>query len=202
MTRNLIAILRGLTPDEALSVGGALIDAGITKIEVPLNSPDPLDSIEMLAREFRGAATFGAGTVLTVGQVQQVADTGAGLIVSPNCNPDVIRATKSLGMQSYPGVLTPSECFNALAAKADGIKVFPAFQMGVDGLKAVRAVLPHETRIYMVGGVGAANFAEWITAGASGFGIGTALFKPGKSAREVGETAREMVLAFDRAVAK
>ncbi len=199
MNRNLIAILRGLTPNEALPVAAALIEVGITQIEVPLNSPDPLKSIEMMVREFQGAAVFGAGTVLTADQVTQVAQTGASLIVSPNCNPDVIKASKLLGLTSYPGVLTPSECFAALGAGADGLKVFPAFQMGIDGLKAIRAVLPKETRVFMVGGVGADNFADWINAGANGFGIGSALYAPGKSAADVGETARALVLAYEQA---
>ena len=140
MNRNLIAILRGLRPDEAIAIGGALIDAGITKIEVPMNSPEPLKSIELLVKEFSSVAEFGAGTVLSVEQVKQVSNTGATLIVSPNCDPDVIDATKALGMKSYPGVLTPSECFSALKHTADGLKVFPAFQMGIDGLKVIRAI--------------------------------------------------------------
>lgn len=201
MSRNLIAILRGLKPDQALPIGSALIKAGITNIEVPLNSPDPLKSITMLVQEFGDAALFGAGTVLTVEQVKDVAATGAKMVVSPNCNPDVIRATKSSGMLSYPGVLSPSECFAALASGADGLKVFPAFQMGVEGLKAVRAVLPPATQLYMVGGVGSQNFAEWIDAGANGFGIGSALFKPGMPATTVAKKAAEIVHAYDRATA-
>ncbi len=199
MSRKLIAILRGLTPGEALPVASALIDAGITQIEVPLNSPDPLESIKLMVQEFQGAAVFGAGTVLTVEQVEQVAQSGASLVVSPNCNPDVIRASKSRGLISYPGVLTPSECFAALGAGADGLKIFPAFQMGTDGLKAIRAVLPKQTRIFMVGGVGADNFADWMNAGANGFGIGSALYAPGTSAADVGKSARTMVAAYDRA---
>ena len=202
MNRNLIAILRGLTPDEAIAIAGTLIEAGITRIEVPLNSPDPLESIALMVREFHGAATFGAGTVLTPQQVADVAQTGADLIVSPNCDPEVIRATKKLDLQSYPGVLSPSECFSALANGADGLKVFPAFQMGTHGLKAIRAVLPDETETYMVGGVGADNFADWIIAGATGFGIGSALYSPGKSAADVAKTARDLVAAYDLATAQ
>ncbi|MGR3290589.1 MAG: 2-dehydro-3-deoxy-6-phosphogalactonate aldolase [Paracoccaceae bacterium] len=202
MNRNIIAILRGLTQDEALGVGGALIDAGITTIEVPLNSPEPLKSIEMLVREFQSAATFGAGTVLTSQQVRDVAGTGAKLIVSPNCDPDVIGATKLHDMLSYPGVLTPTECFTALRCQADGLKVFPAFRMGTDGLRAVRAVLPPDTQIFMVGGVGPDNFADWLAAGATGFGIGSALYAPGNSADEVAQSARAIVAAYDRAVAQ
>ncbi|MGE4612111.1 MAG: 2-dehydro-3-deoxy-6-phosphogalactonate aldolase [Paracoccaceae bacterium] len=202
MNRNLIAILRGLHPDEAITIGGALIDAGITKIEVPMNSPDPLKSIELLVKEFSDVAEFGAGTVLTVEQVKQVSDTGATLIVSPNCDPDVISATKALGMKSYPGVLTPSECFSALRHNADGLKVFPAFQMGVDGLKAIRAVLPAETEVFMVGGVGPENFADWLEAGANGFGLGSSLYKPGRTADEISNIATNIVTAYDEAASR
>lgn len=197
MSRNLIAILRGLRPQEAVAMGGALIDAGITKIEVPMNSPEPLKSIELLVNEFSDVAEFGAGTVFDVDQVRQVADTGATLVVSPNCDPEIINATKALGMKSYPGVLTPSECFSALKHNADGLKVFPAFQMGIDGLKAIRAVLPTQTEIFMVGGVGSQNFAEWLDAGANGFGLGSSLYKPGRSAAEISVLAQEMVAVFD-----
>lgn len=199
MSRNLIAILRGLHPDEALSIGEALISAGITKIEVPLNSPDPLDSIAALVREFGDQAEFGAGTVLTTKAVNQVANTGATLIVSPNCDPEIIQATKEHGLKSYPGVLTPSECFSALKHGADGLKVFPAFKMGVDGLSALRAVLPPETQVFMVGGVGAHNFADYVSAGANGFGIGTGVFKPSFTAEDVTKAATELVAAYDDA---
>lgn len=199
MNRNLIAILRGLRPEEAIAIGGALIDAGITKIEVPMNSPEPLKSIELLVNEFSDVAEFGAGTVLDVEQVRQVSDTGATLIVSPNCDPEIIDTTKALGMKSYPGVLTPSECFSALKHNADGLKVFPAFQMGIDGLKAIRAVLPTQTEIFMVGGVGPENFAQWLDAGANGFGLGSSLYKPGRTADEISITAQEIVAAYDEA---
>lgn len=199
MNRNLIAILRGLRPGEAIAIGGALIDAGITKIEVPMNSPEPLKSIELLVKGFSDVAEFGAGTVLNVEQVKQVSNTGATLIVSPNCDPEVIDATKVLGMKSYPGVLTPSECFSALKHNADGLKVFPAFQMGIDGLKAIRAVLPTETEVFMVGGVGPENFAEWLDAGANGFGLGSSLYKPGRTADEISKIAQEIVAAYDEA---
>ena len=199
MNRKLIAILRGLRPDEAIAIGGALIDSGITKIEVPLNSPNPLKSIELLVKEFSDVAEFGAGTVLSAQQVKQVSETGATLIVSPNCDPDIIDATKALGMKSYPGVLTPSECFAALKHKADGLKVFPAFKMGIDGLKAIRAVLPSETQLFMVGGVGPENFSDWLDAGANGFGLGSSLYKPSRTAAEISKIARDSVAAYDRA---
>ncbi|OUS05008.1 2-dehydro-3-deoxy-6-phosphogalactonate aldolase [Rhodobacterales bacterium 52_120_T64] len=202
MSRNLIAILRGLRPEEAIAIGGSLIEAGITKIEVPMNSPEPLKSIELLVNEFSDVAEFGAGTVLSVEQVKQVAATGATLIVSPNCDTEIIDATKALGMKSYPGVLTPSECFSALKHNADGLKVFPAFQMGTDGLKVIRAVLPPQTEVFMVGGVGPNNFANWIDAGANGFGLGSSLYKPGRTAEEISQVAQHIVKAYDEAQSK
>ena len=199
MSRPLIAILRGIDRREAPDVAGALIDAGIDRIEVPLNSPDPFTSIERMNEAHGDRALIGAGTVLGVDDVRRVHEAGGRLIVSPNCDRDVIAETVRLGMASWPGVLTPTECFSALHAGATGLKVFPAFLMGPDGLKAVRAVLPAETQIYMVGGVGPANFADWLKAGASGFGLGTSLYKPGDTAEEVAARAREAVAAWDEA---
>lgn len=197
MSRNLIAILRGLRPDEAADIGAALIEAGIDRIEVPLNSPDPLDSIGRLATAFGDRAQIGAGTVLSVADVRAVADRGGRLIVSPNADADVIAETRRLGLAAYPGVFTASECFAALKAGADGLKIFPAFQMGVKGLKALRDVLPTATQVYAVGGVGAADFAEWRAAGANGFGIGGALYKPGASAEDVAAKAAALIAAYD-----
>lgn len=201
MTLPLIAILRGVTPPEAIAIGDALIAAGITTLEVPLNSPDPIESIAALATHLGDAASVGAGTVLNVAQVKAVADAGGQIIVSPNCNTEVIRATKASGLQSWPGVFTPTEAFAALDAGADGLKLFPGAMAGTAGLSAMRAILPLGTQVYAVGGAGPDNFAEWIAASADGFGIGSALYKPGLSAAEVGARAAKIVAAYQSAVA-
>ncbi|WP_299360561.1 2-dehydro-3-deoxy-6-phosphogalactonate aldolase [uncultured Paracoccus sp.] len=201
MTRNIIAILRGVTPDEVEDHAAALIGAGITMIEVPLNSPDPFDSISRLLARFGDRARIGAGTVLTVGQVNLLAGIGAHLVVSPNADAAVIAATRAAGMESWPGVMTPTECFAALAAGATGLKLFPASLIGAAGLAAIRAVLPPEAPVYAVGGAGASNFAAWRGAGADGFGIGTALYRPGQSADATGSAAATIVAAYDAACA-
>jgi 2-dehydro-3-deoxyphosphogalactonate aldolase len=197
--RNLIAILRGITPDEALPIAQALVAAGITRIEVPLNSPDPFRSISQMAAGLAADVEIGAGTVLTVDDVAAVQAAGGSLIVSPNCNPDVISATRARGMASWPGVMTPTECFAAIQAGATGLKIFPASLIGPDGLKAIRAVLPKDLPVYAVGGAGPSNFADWVKAGASGFGIGTALYTPGTTAAEITARAAGIVAAHDAA---
>jgi 2-dehydro-3-deoxyphosphogalactonate aldolase len=200
MSRNIIAILRGITPSEAEAHARAVIDAGITIIEVPLNSPQPFDSIVRLLDRFAGRALIGAGTVLSVAEVDRLAGMCAGLVVSPNCDPAVIAATRAAGMQSWPGVMTPTECFSALAAGATGLKLFPASLIGPAGLAAMKAVLPKDTPLYAVGGAGADNFDAWIRAGASGFGIGTALYRPGQSPEDTAYAARKIVAAYDAAI--
>ena len=201
MNRPLIAILRGLHPDEALEIGTTLLAAGIDRIEVPLNSPDPLLSIADLALAMGDQALIGAGTVLTPEEVRAVADSGGRMIVSPNFDPEVVAASRRLGMRSFPGVFTASECFAALKAGADGLKIFPASQLGPDGLKALRDVLPKEAEVYPVGGITPDDVAAWVAAGATGFGIGGALYKAGASAAEVAEKARAFVTAMDAATA-
>ncbi|WP_170516342.1 2-dehydro-3-deoxy-6-phosphogalactonate aldolase [Ruegeria atlantica] len=199
MSRPIIAILRGLAPSDATDVGRALIDAGIDKIEVPLNSPDPLASIAVLANEFSDRALIGAGTVLTSQQVDMVSEVGGRLIVSPNCDPEVISHTHRLGLESWPGIFTPTEAFAALKAGATGLKLFPGALAGPTGLAALRAVLPEGTKVYAVGGAGPENFDLWIKASADGFGIGSALFKPGMTASEVAARAAHIVTAYDKA---
>ncbi|QEE36705.1 2-dehydro-3-deoxy-6-phosphogalactonate aldolase [Octadecabacter sp. SW4] len=199
MTRNIIAILRGITPPEAAAAAAALIDAGITKIEVPLNSPAPFDSIKAMADAHAKDALIGAGTVLSTDDVGRVAQAGGRLVVSPNCDPRVIVATKTAGMQSWPGVLTPTECFAALKNGADGLKIFPGSLLGVEGLRAIRAVLPAGTQVYAVGGAGPDNFGDWFAASADGFGIGSALYKPGMTLADISARADNIVAAYDAA---
>jgi len=199
MSRPLIAILRGVTPLEVSAIAAELIEAGITRIEVPMNSPSALKSIEILAKAYGDDAQIGAGTVLTVETVIDVAKAGGKLVVSPNADTHVIAATKLAGLDSYPGVMTPTECFAALGAGADGLKIFPASLLGTHGLKAIRAVLPIGTQVYAVGGADHTNFAEWMAASADGFGIGSALYKPGFTSGDVSTRAKAMVEAFDLA---
>lgn len=195
----LIAILRGVKPDEVLAIGDALVDAGIAIIEVPLNSPDPLRSIEALAAHLGDKAVVGAGTVLTVEQVNQVAAAGGRIIVSPSSDVAVIAASAAAGLVSAPGYFTPSEAFAALKAGAHAIKLFPAEAATPAVVRAQRAVLPKDVPLLIVGGVKAEDVGKWFEAGANGFGLGSALYKPGQTAAQVGAQAREFVAAVKTA---
>tara|TARA_R110002051_G_scaffold11090_3_gene40882 strand:- start:5617 stop:6237 length:621 start_codon:yes stop_codon:yes gene_type:complete len=192
----LIAILRGLDPDEAVAVGEALFDAGFRCLEVPLNSPRPLESIARLADRFGDTMLVGAGTVLSPAAVDEVRAAGGRVIISPNANPAVIAHAKAEGLVSLPGVFTPTEAFAALAAGADGLKLFPAEIAGTAGLKALKAVLPKTAPVYAVGGVAPEAMADWCAVGADGFGIGSALYRPGVTATEVGRRAAGFVAAW------
>lgn len=192
----LVAILRGLTPDEALPVGQALVDAGFRIIEVPLNSPDACESIRRLARAFGATVLIGAGTVLSVEAVAEVAAAGGRLIVMPHADTAVIRAARAAGLACAPGVATPTEAFAALAAGADALKLFPAEQLGPAVLKAWRAVLPAGVPCLPVGGITPDNMAPWRAAGANGFGLGSALYRPGQDPAEVGAQARAFAEAW------
>ena len=169
------------------------------KIEVPLNSPSPLYSIEALAKAYGSHALVGAGTVLTPQEVAQVEQAGGRLVVSPNCDVEVIGATVAAGLQSWPGIFTPSEALTALKAGATGLKLFPGDMAQPRGLKAMRAILPAKTQVYAVGGAQPDNFADWVAASADGFGLGSAIYKPGDTPQTVKEKARAIVAAFDAA---
>jgi 2-dehydro-3-deoxyphosphogalactonate aldolase len=195
--RPLIAILRGLEPERAAAVAYALVDAGISLIEVPLNSPDPLSSIEAIIAAVGDAALVGAGTVLDTGAVRSLAGIGARLVVAPNCNAAVIDAAVASGMIALPGVLTPTEMFAAIAAGAHGLKIFPAELVPPAAVKAVRAVLPPGLPLFMVGGISAANMAAYRAAGATGFGLGSSLFTPGKPLADIAAAAKAVVAAWD-----
>ena len=197
MSRPIIAILRGIKPAEAVAIAGVILAAGIDKIEVPLNSPSPFDSINAIVKAYGDQALIGAGTVLTTAQVKQVRSAGGQLVVSPNCDPAVIAATIAEGMQSWPGVFTPSEALAALQAGATGLKLFPGDMAGPKGLQAMRAILPLGTQVYAVGGAAPDNFSKWIEAGADGFGIGSAIYKPGDTTETVAAKAQAIVAAFD-----
>ncbi|MDP9139074.1 MAG: 2-dehydro-3-deoxy-6-phosphogalactonate aldolase [Pseudomonadota bacterium] len=197
----LIAILRGVEPDEVAAIAEAIVAAGILIIEVPLNSPRPLESIERLLAAHGRHAVIGAGTVLTSKAAQEVAAAGAGLVLSPNMDETVIEETKRLGLVSVPGVLTPSEAFAALSAGADALKLFPGEMVSPAIVKAMAAVLPRDARLVLVGGVGLDTPAVYQHAPLAGFGVGSALFRPGLDAKAVGQRARALVAALDRSPA-
>ncbi len=189
----LIAILRGVKPDEVEAIGDALVEAGFTILEVPMNSPDPLDSIARLARRFEGRAVVGAGTVLRVEDVEAVGAAGGTLIIAPNANVRVIAAAAERGYVALPGIATPTEAFAALDAGAAALKLFPAEAASPAVLKAMRAILPKDTRVLPVGGIVPEVMADWRKAGAAGFGLGSALFAPGMTAADVGARARAFI---------
>ncbi|HTM76841.1 MAG TPA: 2-dehydro-3-deoxy-6-phosphogalactonate aldolase [Devosia sp.] len=195
--RHIIAILRGITPPETIATCKALIDAGITRIEVPLNSPDALTSISLAVKALGASAKIGAGTVLAPRQVAAVADAGGTFIVSPDTDTSVIEQTVRLGLESYPGVFTPSDAFRAIKAGATGLKFFPAEVLGPRGIKAIKAVLPPELPLYAVGGANPGNFTEFFAAGCVGFGLGTYLYKPGMALAETAEHPALAVAAYD-----
>lgn len=195
----LIAILRGIRPDEALPVGQALVDAGFRILEVPLNSPQPLRSIAALASAFGDRCLIGAGTVLSAAQVDEVAAAGGRLIVMPHSDLAVIRAAKARDLVCAPGIATPTEGFAALAAGADALKLFPAELLTPAVLKALRAVFPRELPFLPVGGITPQNLAAYVDAGADGFGLGSALYKPGDRPAKVQEQARRFVQAWTAA---
>jgi 2-dehydro-3-deoxyphosphogalactonate aldolase len=199
LTHNgLVAILRGLRPQEAEAIGTVLYEAGIRVIEVPLNSPQPFDSIRLLRTLLPADCLIGAGTVLTPEQVTQVKDAGGQVIVMPHSDPMVLRAAKAAGLYLSPGVATPTEAFAALAEGADVLKMFPAEQMGPAVVKAWLAVLPPGTVLLPVGGITPDNMAAFISAGVKGFGLGSGLFKPGMSAMDVAESAKAYVAAWNK----
>lgn len=197
----LVAIIRGITPDEVDGVGDALVQAGIRIIEVPLNSPNPLASIERLVRRVGDAATIGAGTVLDPADVHRLADIGAQLVVSPHVDVDVISATLAEGMVASPGFFTPSEAFRAIGAGAPVLKLFPAEAASPAVLKAQLAVIPPHVPVLAVGGISPDTVAPWLAAGAAGFGLGSGLYTPGLGAAEVGRRAQAYVAAVKAAPA-
>ena len=191
----LVAILRGLKPDEAPAIGDVLVEAGFRLIEVPLNSPQPLESIELLRKRFPDV-TIGAGTVLTEAEVRDVASAGGELIVAPNFDRNVVVETVRLGLASLPGIMTPTEAFAALNAGAHGLKLFPAELASPAVVKALLAVLPKGTLLIPVGGIGADNMDAWRAAGPAGFGLGSSLYKPGDDAATVRAKAAAIVSAW------
>ena len=195
----LVAILRGVRPDEVEAIGEELVAAGFTIVEVPLNSPDPLNSIARLSRSLAGRAVVGAGTVLRVADVAAVADAGGTLIIAPNADTRVIAAAADAGLVALPGIATPTEAFAALEAGAAALKLFPAEHATPAVLKAMRAVLPADTRVLPVGGITPNTMEPWLAAGAAGFGLGSALYKPGMTAASVGEQARAFAAAIAQA---
>lgn len=196
----LVAILRGIKPEETEGVVGALLDSGLRAIEIPLNSPDPFRSIEIAVKMAPADALIGAGTVLTVEDVAKLDSVGGKLMVSPNVDTDIITAAREKGMVTLPGVLTPTEALLALKAGATGLKFFPASVLGPSGINAIRAILPKDTLVAAVGGVSDKNFTDYTSIGIKAFGLGTSLYKPGMSASEARERADLTIKAYDAAI--
>jgi 2-dehydro-3-deoxyphosphogalactonate aldolase len=196
----LVAILRGVTPGEAVAVAEAIFAAGFDAVEVPYNSPDPLESIRRIRAAGPADRRVGAGTVLTPDDVRRAADAGASLIVSPNTRPDVVAETVRLGLESCPGAATPTEAFAALDAGASAIKLFPSSAVGINGMRAWASVLPAGTALVPVGGVDASNLGHWAHAGAAGAGIGTSLYRPGDPPDEVGTRAADLARIWSQAM--
>jgi 2-dehydro-3-deoxyphosphogalactonate aldolase len=192
----LVAILRGVRPEEVEGIGDVLLDAGFAIIEVPLNSPDPIESIRRIAARCGDRALVGAGTVLDPADCARIAAAGGRLVVTPHADPDVVRAAKAAGMLAVPGFMTPGEAFALLRAGADGLKLFPAEAASPAVVKALLAVLPAGTAILPVGGIEAGNMGPWRAVGAAGFGIGSAIYKPGDSAATVADKARRLMEAL------
>jgi 2-dehydro-3-deoxyphosphogalactonate aldolase len=195
----LVAILRGVTPERVVAVGTTLYEAGIRALEIPLNSPSPFASIAALARSSLPGSLIGAGTVLTSKDVERTGDAGGRLIVAPNCDVDVIRHALRSSMQVMPGIATATEAFTAIRAGATSLKLFPAVTYGPSHLKALKAVLPHDVRVFPVGGIGAPDIKAWLAAGAAGFGFGSELFKPEYTLEDIGHRARALVSALNEA---
>jgi 2-dehydro-3-deoxyphosphogalactonate aldolase len=200
MKRPLISILRGIKPEETQAIVAVLIEAGMTAIEIPLNSPDAFRSIEMAAKMAPADCLIGAGTVLTVEDVDRLDAAGGTLLVTPNVEPAVISRGRDLGMVTMPGCFTATEALSAARAGASGLKFFPAGVLGAAGINGIRAVLPPELTIAAVGGVSDQNFADYTKAGIFAFGLGTSLYKPGMTAAEVAERARVTIYAYDAAI--
>lgn len=196
----LIAILRGLDSAQALAIGQALVDSGFRTLEVPLNRHGALQCIDLLARSLPPEVLVGGGTVLTIADVEAVHAGGGRLVVSPNCDTTVIKRAVELDMLCAPGVATPTEAFSALAAGAHALKLFPSDMVGFAGLKALKSVLPHSVDLWPVGGITPESMAQWVAAGATGFGIGSQLYAPGTSADEVLRKGRQYVQAWKAAL--
>jgi 2-dehydro-3-deoxyphosphogalactonate aldolase len=199
MSRKIIAILRGIEPNEVLEISKVIINSGVNYIEVALNSTDAFESIRLLRNEYSGDIKIGAGTVTKIGEVLALSHLGVDFIVSPNFDPEVVKASKEAKIISYPGVTTASECYSAINCGADGLKFFPASLLGIENFKALNAILPKDIPFYMVGGVGPESFKSWLNAGATGFGIGSGIYKAGDSPQSVFNKSKLIVQSYDQA---